>query len=148
MGQYPEYSSKLNYVWQNLNLTLEKFAYKLGMFVGAYNKYKEVKLNSLLGLGTVELLPSLPANQYYEFKITAEFLAGGIAYDGDAEIFYGTELVDGITTTSATSLVSLISSDEEEVPFGENVSIQQTGPITVGNGTLNLKIWYIIHKIG
>jgi|688.fasta_scaffold06710_27 hypothetical protein len=148
MGQYPEYSSKMNYVWQNVALTLEKFALKLGIYMGAYSRYKEVKLNSLIGLGTVELLPSLPTNQYYSFKINAEFTAGLVAYDGDTEIFYGTELVDGITTTSATSLVSLISSDEEEVPFGENVTIQETGPITVGNGSLVLKIWYNVHKIG
>lgn len=33
MGQYPEYKSKLNYVWQNVALTLKVFAAKLLPFI-------------------------------------------------------------------------------------------------------------------
>lgn len=145
-----EFKNKLNYVWENTNITLQLFAQKIAMFIGAYNKYKQITLGpaDLIGLTSFEFLPALPAGQYYEFKINAELIAGSTPYDADVTVFYGTEVVDGILLTSTTSLVSLISSDEEELPFSENVTLQPAGPITAGNGTLTVKIWYIIHKIG
>jgi hypothetical protein len=44
MGQYPEYSSKMNYVWQNVALTLKAFAAKLLPFI--FSPWEDISTTS------------------------------------------------------------------------------------------------------
>lgn len=147
-----EFKNKLNYVWENTNLTMQKFGQKLAMFIGAYSKYKEIKLSAAdliaIGAGSYNLLPALPSNQYYEIKVIGEYVAGTVAFDNDALVSIGVVAIDSIVLSSPATTITLFTS-EEGIAIEPAQPVKLTTPlaITAGDGVLTIKLFYNIHKL-
>lgn len=152
-----EFKNKLSYVWENTNITMQAFAQKIAIFLGGYSKYKEFYF-SAADLATFDtnpfiLLPELPANQYYETKAIVEYTHVTTPYLAAFNMEYVTSPVTVagalVGTSAAYSNVQFIGPAVAEIKtVGAAIQLAAQAPVAAGDGTLKIKLWYTIHKLG
>lgn len=170
------------YLWNWLGTPLRKFAAALSPYMGTggggFSNYTEVDVSAAQFMGAdttpIILLPDLPLNSYYEWKIMWEFNTNTVLYDAPFIMYQGggldmvtleTQLLAlgskyvsyfnngtisqvNTTVTSAGGTVGeLYAVRIATSTVAHNVAIYASSAPTVGDGAAKAKIWYTIHTI-
>ena len=126
--------------------------------IGGYQYYSEIFVSNieLLTIGTspVTILPTLAANQYYDFKVYIEYNYGTVAYDNCQltlvdDTFLQFLMSTDLNCSQTNNSVIVNYGTYTYITPGTSLNlIGTTGDSTVGDGTVNVKIYYNIVDFG